>query len=73
MEWANPIKSLDWDWNQPLPLDKTSLDGISTLSKALFCWVRGLVCTNELYSYAGDSTAADRATHAGQVSREVPD
>jgi hypothetical protein len=26
------------------------LDGISTLSKALCCWVRGLVCTNELYA-----------------------
>jgi hypothetical protein len=33
----------------------------------------GLVCTNELYSYAGGSIAAGRATNAGQVSREVPD
>jgi hypothetical protein len=35
--------------------------------------VRRLVCTNELESYAGDIIAAGRDTHAGQVSREVPD
>jgi hypothetical protein len=40
---------------------------ISTLSKALCCWVRGLVCTNELWSYAGGSIIAGRATHGGQV------
>jgi hypothetical protein len=28
--------------------DIIPLDGISTLSKALCCWVRGLVWTNEL-------------------------
>jgi Ran GTPase-activating protein (RanGAP) involved in mRNA processing and transport len=49
------------------------LDGISTLSKALCCWVRGLVCTNELESYASGSVAAGSATHAGQVSRQMPD
>jgi hypothetical protein len=47
------------------------LDGISTLSKVLCCWVRGLVCNNELSSYFGGSIAAGRAIHAGQVSREV--
>jgi hypothetical protein len=50
-----------------------SLDGISTLSKALCCWVRGLVCSSELESYTGSSIAAGRATHAGEVSREMPD
>jgi hypothetical protein len=49
------------------------LDGISTFLKSLCCWVRGLVCTNELYSYAGCNIAAGRATHDGQVLREVPD
>jgi hypothetical protein len=49
------------------------LDDIPTLSKALCCWVRGLVCTNELSSYAGGSIAVGRATHVGQVLRVVPD
>jgi hypothetical protein len=26
----------------------SALDGVSTLPKALCCWVRALVCTNEL-------------------------
>jgi hypothetical protein len=29
-------------------INSDPLDGISNLSKALRCWVRGLVCTNEL-------------------------
>jgi hypothetical protein len=45
------------------------LDGISTLSKALCCWVRGLVSNSGLESYAGTSVAAGSAIHAGQVSR----
>jgi hypothetical protein len=35
--------------------------------------VRGLVCTNELESYAGSNIAAGRATHGGQILREMPD
>jgi hypothetical protein len=35
--------------------------------------VRGVVCTNELESYAGGSIAAGIVTHAGQVLREMPD
>jgi hypothetical protein len=49
------------------------LDGISTLSKKLSCWVRGLVLSNELQNKTGGIIAAGRATHAGQVSREVSD
>jgi hypothetical protein len=49
------------------------LNGISTLSKALCCCVRGLVSTNKLKNYAGGSVAASRATHAGQVSRVMPE
>jgi hypothetical protein len=43
------------------------------MSKALCCWVRCLVYNNELYSYVSGTLAAGRATHAGQVSREMPD
>jgi hypothetical protein len=52
--------------------EEIPFDGIPTLSKALCCWVRGFVCTNAP-SYAGSSIAAGRATHTGQVSKEVPD
>jgi hypothetical protein len=52
---------------------RNPLNGMSKLSKALCCWVRGFVCTNELESYAGSSIVAGRVTHAGQVSREMPD
>jgi hypothetical protein len=57
---------LNYDCNIPL-------DGISTLLKALCCWVKGLVCTNELESYASGNIAAGRVTHVKQVSREMPD
>jgi hypothetical protein len=43
-----------------LNINNNPVDGISTLSKALRCWVRGLVCTNELESYAGGSVAVGR-------------
>jgi hypothetical protein len=34
--------------------------------------VKELGCASELESYVDDSLAAARATHAGQISREVP-
>jgi hypothetical protein len=35
--------------------------------------VEELACTSEIESHVGDSPAAGRATHAGQIFRKVPE
>ena len=46
--------------------------GMLCVNRPLFSRVWDLACTTKVESHAGDSVAAGRATHVGQISSEMP-